>query len=166
MSDETGFVIRDAQQDDETAILGVAQATGLFQAEELEQFNGMLSAYFSGDPESEHRWIVADQDNIVGAAYYAPEMMSDGVWNLYFIGLNPDHQGKGLGSKILAHVESDVGRQRARLLLIETSGVDSFDRTRAFYRNNGYNEEARIRDYYGSGNDKVIFRKALNAAPL
>ena len=48
-----------------------------------------------------------------------------------------------------------------RLLLVETSGLGSFDLTRQFYRKNGYDEEARIRDYYGPGDDKVIFRKAL-----
>lgn len=27
---------------------------------------------------------------------------------------------------------------------------------------NGYDEEARIRDFYGAGDDKIIFRKSLN----
>jgi hypothetical protein len=35
--------------------------------------------------------------------------------------------------------------------------------TRRFYRARGYAEEARIRDFYTFGEDKVIFRKALGA---
>jgi hypothetical protein len=36
-------------------------------------------------------------------------------------------------------------------------------RTRRFYRARGYGEEARIPDFYTSGEDKVTFRKALGA---
>jgi hypothetical protein len=48
-----------------------------------------------------------------------------------------------------------------RVLLIETSGLGSFARTGVFYRKQGYDEEARIREFYGAGDDKIIFRKAL-----
>ena len=47
------------------------------------------------------------------------------------------------------------------MLLVETSGGDEFERTRRFYRTIGYEEEARIRDYYDAGDDKIVFRKAL-----
>ncbi len=48
-----------------------------------------------------------------------------------------------------------------RVLLVETSGLPEFDRTRDFYRLLGYTEEARIHDYYAAGEDKVVFWKAL-----
>lgn len=44
------------------------------------------------------------------------------------------------------------------------SGLDSFELTRSFYRKNGYDEEARIRDFYRAGDDKIVFRKALDAS--
>jgi len=49
-----------------------------------------------------------------------------------------------------------------RILIVETSGLESFGATRAFYRKNGYDEEARIRDFYNPGEDKIVFRKVLN----
>ena len=39
--------------------------------------------------------------------------------------------------------------------------METFLATRAFYRRNGYDEEARIRDFYGPGEDKIVFWKAL-----
>lgn len=48
-----------------------------------------------------------------------------------------------------------------RVLLVETSGLASFERTRAFYRKCGYDEEARIREFYQAGEDKIVFRKSL-----
>ena len=67
----------------------------------------------------------------------------------------------GLHRHGIAHVEDDLKARDQRLLLVETSGLESFDLTRRFYRKNGYDEEARIRDFYRAGEDKIIFRKAL-----
>jgi ribosomal protein S18 acetylase RimI-like enzyme len=62
---------------------------------------------------------------------------------------------------LLGHVEQALTARGGRLLLVETSGLPSFERTRAFYRKCGYEEEARIRDFYAAGVDKVVYRKAL-----
>ena len=56
-----------------------------------------------------------------------------------------------------------LARGLGRFLLVETSGLPEFEDTRRFYRTRGYGEEARIRDFYTSGEDKVIFRRALGA---
>ena len=34
--------------------------------------------------------------------------------------------------------------------------------SRQFYCKNGYDEEARIREFYQAGEDKVVFRKVLH----
>jgi len=48
-------------------------------------------------------------------------------------------------------------------LLVETAGTPDYARTRGFYAKCGYEEEARVRDYYAAGVDMVLFRKTLNA---
>ena len=141
----------------------LAESIGLFQPQELKEFGSMISEHLEGE-DTDHCWLVDDEQAILGAAYYAPEPFSERVWNLYFMGVNPSHQGQGRGSNLLKAVEQRLTEQGERLLLIETSGVGSFEATRAFYRKNGYDEEARIRDFYQPGDDKVIFRKVLNAS--
>ncbi|WP_404788101.1 hypothetical protein [Altericista sp. CCNU0014] len=49
-----------------------------------------------------------------------------------------------------------------RVLLVETSGTEDFEYVREFYRKSGYEEEARIREFYTAGVDKIIFRKMLS----
>ena len=44
---------------------------------------------------------------------------------------------------------------------METSSTPAYDGARGFYRRNGYDEEARVRDYWTAGDDLVLFRKAL-----
>ena len=154
-------MIRIATQGDIAALCSLAEATGLFEPHEVESFGESITEQLSEEYEGERFWIVDSEEDIWGAAYYAPEPFSKGVWNLYFIGVHPTQQGKGRGSALLNYVEQSLVEKEVRLLLIETSGVDSFKPTRAFYRKNGYTEEARIRDFYKSGDDKVIFWKSL-----
>lgn len=156
-------MIRLATSGDIDALLALAEATGLFQSHELEDLNGMMREHLSGDDDGDNVWIVDDDGELLGAAYYAPESFAEGVWNLYFIGVHPTHQGKGRGTALLSYVEDALTTKGERILLVETSGVGSFELTRTFYRKNGYDEEARIRDFYKVGDDKVIFRKALGA---
>ena len=41
------------------------------------------------------------------------------------------------------------------------SGLPTFGRARASYERCGYEQEARVRDYYEPGDDVILFRKAL-----
>lgn len=55
------------------------------------------------------------------------------------------------------------GGSRARVLLVETSSTEQYHRARAFYLARGFDEEARVRDFYGPGDDRVVFWKSLTA---
>lgn len=157
-------MIRSATPDDINAIMAIANAVVLFTSEELEELGGMLTEYFESNLEGEQFWITYDDDKPIGTAYYAPEPYAYGTWNLYFIAVHPDRQGEGCGGKLLQYVEETLTQRGERLLLVETSGMANFDRTREFYRKNGYEEEARIREFYKAGDDKIVFRKSLIAS--
>jgi ribosomal protein S18 acetylase RimI-like enzyme len=155
-SGNTGGV-RPVTPADTPALKAVIDACGLFPSDMLDD---MLSRYFEGD--SEHVWLADDDGGgPIGVAYYAPERMTSGTWNLYLIAMHPDRQGQGRGAALLRHVERALGASGQRVLLVETSGLPDFEATRAFYRKCGYDEEARIRDFYQAGEDKIVFRKAL-----
>jgi len=156
-------MIRSATPDDRKALIAIANAINLFSPQELEELDGMLAEYFDGNLGSDHFWITYDDGEPVGVAYYAAEPYAYGTWNLYFIAVHPNRQGEGLGGKLLGYVEQILAKRGERLLLVETSGLPNFERTRAFYRKHGYEEEARIREFYKAGDDKIIFRKVLAA---
>ncbi|MGD1912494.1 MAG: GNAT family N-acetyltransferase [Rivularia sp. (in: cyanobacteria)] len=155
------LTIRLAKPDDTEAIMNLANVIGLFEGEELEVLGDMLGGYFEGSLGEGHSWAVCEDAGVVGVAYFAPEQYAYGVYNLYFIAVHPKHQGKGYGTAVLKYVEKTLREKGDRLLLVETSGLPNFELTRKFYRKQGYEEEAKIRDYYKPGDDKIIFRKAL-----
>lgn len=160
-------MIRTVTAADMTGLSTLFVASGLFGPDELAEVSSMVTAYLDGNLGSDHFWVVDDGDGTLAGplavAYYAPERMTDGTWNLYLIAVHPDHQGQGRGAKLLHSIEQTLAARGERILLVETSGLPSFARTRAFYRKCGYEEEARIREFYSAGQDKIIFRKALSA---
>ncbi len=142
------------------ALRAVVDATALFPSELLD---GMAADYLAG--AGDDAWLTVDDGTGPAAvAYYGPEPMTEGTWNLRLIAVHPFRQGQGLGAALMTHVERALAARGARVLLVETSGAPGFARTRGFYRARGYDEEARIREFYQAGEDKVVFRKAL-AAP-
>jgi ribosomal protein S18 acetylase RimI-like enzyme len=87
--------------------------------------------------------------------------MTEGTWNLYLIAVHPGYQRQGLGTSMLHYIEQILTTRGERVMLAETSSLEAFEGTRKFYRNCGYDEEARIREFYQAGEDKVVFRKSL-----
>lgn len=120
----------------------------------------MVAPFFAAEPCQEF-WLAAAKPEPIAVAYCAQERMTEGTWNQLLLAVHPDHQGKGTGTEIMRQTEQALREQGERVLLVETSGTAEFDRTRGFYRKNGYEEEARIRDYYEAGDDKIVFRKSL-----
>ncbi|MEO1019796.1 MAG: GNAT family N-acetyltransferase [Pseudomonadota bacterium] len=149
--------IRSVTSRDMGALKAVIDANGLFPSDMVDE---MISGYFNNE-EGCGFWLTYDDGGPIAVAYCAPEQMTEGTWNLYLIAVHPDRQGEGCGASMLRHIEHMLAVRGERVLLVETSGLASFARTRAFYRKNGYQEEARIREFYQAGEDKIIFRKAL-----
>ena len=159
-------MIRPTTTDDAAAIVDLAVSSGLFPPDGTVELAAVLAACLAGENGPDHVWLTDDDGGPAAAAYVAPERMTDGTWNLYFLAVRPDRQRQGRGAALVRHVERTLAARGARLLLVETSGLASFERTRAFYRACGYDEEARLRDFYAAGEDKVVFRKALVTSTL
>jgi ribosomal protein S18 acetylase RimI-like enzyme len=154
---QTDTNIRPVMPGDIPALKATIDANGLFPSDMLDD---MISDYFDNENGSNF-WFTYEDGEPVAIAYCAPERMTEGTWNLYLIAVHPDYQGKGLGTSMLHYIEQMLAARGERVLLVETSGLASFERTRAFYRKCGYEEEARIREFYQVGEDKIIFRKFL-----
>ena len=153
--------IRPYRPADLPAAKALIDAVELFPSELLD---GMVpdGGNAADDPAgTDAFWLIHDADGVDAVAYCAPEPMTNGTWNLLLIAVHPDRHGRGIGTRLTRHVERRLTAHGARVLLVETSGTDDFERTRGFYAHLGYEREACIREYYDAGDDKVVFRKAL-----
>ncbi len=149
--------IRQATKDDISDLQILLTQTGLFPAELLPD---MMAPALAG--ETSAFWLTCLHDGrAMGLCYTEPEEFAEGTWNMRALAVRLDLQGQGFGSALVADAETRLRLQRQRVLIVETSGTDGFALTRSFYAQNGYDEEARIRDFWSPGDDKVIFRKPL-----
>ena len=153
-------MIKATTSEDTAAAIALAKAYQ-FDSDEIEVVRNALSNYFSGN--SDDLWFTAVEDEPVGIVYCVPEPMTKGTWNILMLLVSPDHQGQGHGRALMSHVEKTLAARNARLVIVETSSLDDFERARGFYAKCGYREEARIRNFYASGDDKIVFSKALTA---
>jgi ribosomal protein S18 acetylase RimI-like enzyme len=88
--------------------------------------------------------------------------MTEGTYNLYLIAVHQNNQGQGIGAELMEYIENHLRASGMRILLVETSGLPEFERTRKFYDQCHYHREAVVRDFYQEGEDKVVFWKKLS----
>jgi ribosomal protein S18 acetylase RimI-like enzyme len=130
-------------------------ATALELVEEALE-KGEASGYFFAVLEEE-----GGRPPVRGYACYGPTPLTQGVYDLYWIVVDPSSQGKGYGRCLLEHAEKDVVLRGGRMLLIETSSQESYGGTVRFYQRAGYELVARIKNFYRMGDDKLVFSKDL-----
>ena len=154
-------VFRPAALDDTPAHIALADATGIFAPGEAEGLlGGVLSALHAGTLGAGHTalvWADGPGEPPAGWVYFAPVEHTDGVWNLWWIGVEPSRQKRGCGGALLTTVEGHVRAAGGRLLLIETSSRPAFDPVRRFYARRGYAECGTVPDFYADGDGKVTY---------
>ncbi len=82
------------------------------------------------------------------------------VWLAWFA-VDPDHQGRGLGGKLLTAVEKIAVREGYRKLFVETYEHEDFERARRFYEQNGFSQIGRVRGYLDDGSAMIVYAKGI-----
>ena len=153
------LTIRPTLPTDTNHLKNILNTIELFPAEML---NEMIADYLNNQA-TEQIWSTAVADKVpVGFGYCAPEMLTEGTYNLYAIGVKANLQGNGIGGQMISYLEDQLKKKGHRVLIVETSSGDDFSLTRKFYENLGYQKEAVIRDFWSEGEDKVVYWKKLN----
>jgi ribosomal protein S18 acetylase RimI-like enzyme len=103
------------------------------------------------------------EDELVGYACYGPTPSTDRTWDLYWIAVDPAVQGTGSGTLLLNEVERRLEAENARMLVVETSSRSDYAATRRFYEKRGYDEAARLNNFYAPADDRIIYTKRFHA---
>lgn len=147
---------------DSDAVTSLAVSAALFAPEDSGVVRSMMEGYFATGRSEGHVCLLDDDAGEPRAvAYYEPAPVTDRTWFLTMLAVRPDQQGQGRGAGLLAHLEDLLRDRGQRLLLIQTSSTEPYAHARGFYAACGYDQEARVRDYYEPGDDMIVFRKAL-----
>ena len=161
---ETNIEITIPTAADGERLLGLARGIDLFQPGDIDVIQELWTEFAEkGEARSWYHFIVAkgqeNRERFLGFACYGQRPLTEGTYDLYWIGVEQHQQGRGIGTALLNEVEAQIRAREGRLLIAETEGKASFDPTRRFYLSAGYTLEARIRDFYRRGEDLVMFTK-------
>ena len=159
------LVIRPSEQKDRDAIVQLVADTKFFREDEVTVAAEVLDDALVDKAGKDYQSFTAELDGrVVGWLCHGPTACTVGTFDIYWIGVSPDQQGRGVGAGLMAHAEGLIVRQGGRLAVVETSGRAVYDPTRSFYSKLGYHEAARIADFYAAGDAKVICTKTLAPA--
>jgi len=150
-----------ATEVDGLQIQDITARAGVFSQEEVECVSELWQEYLTLGPETcGYNFIVErDGDQVLGYACYGPRDLTDGVFDLYWIAVDPNARRNRVGHGLLTASEEAVCKLGGRMLIAETSGTPHYEPTRKFYFNMGYKIEATIKDFYVMGDDLTIFIK-------
>ncbi len=152
-----------ATKADGLQIQDITSRAGVFSQEEVECVSELWEEYLTlGSEQCGYNFIVdRDGDQVLGYACYGPRDLTDGVFDLYWIAVDPNARRNKVGRGLLTTSEEAARKMGGRMLVIETSGTPHYESTRKFYLSMGYTIEASIKDFYLTGDDLMIFTKRI-----
>jgi GNAT superfamily N-acetyltransferase len=160
----------EVRESDRQAVRRLVAATCFFSPEEQDIAVELVDAALAEGQASGYAFIFADSgevpDALDGYACFGPIPSRPGSYDLYWIAVAPSMQRHGLGQQLIHEAERRALLQGANDMFIDTSGREQYRPTRAFYERAGYRPHAVVRDFYASGDDKVIYRKRLGTGSL
>lgn len=146
------MIVEPAQPEDRQGILAVTAKIDVFTDEEKDTVRELW------DDERDYKFIVARVGGeVVGFTCYDERALTQGTYDLYWIAVDPSARRLGVGKALMRATQAEVKKRGGRLIVVETSGMDAYASTRAFYESVGYEKEAVIRDFYKPGDDLVIY---------
>jgi L-amino acid N-acyltransferase YncA len=116
----------------------------------------------SGGHDEEHRALVIARDGTVAAlALFGAVAGASGVMKLHAAVLAPTVTIDDVGERIIAAVIEAAHAEHARLLVAELADDPAMGQMRALLTSNGFEEEARVPDYFQDGVALTLLRRDL-----
>ncbi len=147
---------------DTERIARLVRITGFFNDAEVEVAAELVQERLAKGDASGYHFILAEHyGRLAGYAAYGPIAGTAASYDLYWIAVHPDYQGKGLGRRLLTETERLVKRAGGTRVYVDTSQRVQYASTRAFYESCGYRLESVLSDFYAPGDGKVIYCKTF-----
>ena len=155
--------IRPLVEKDRAGLLLMLIKTRSFTSQEIDVAMELIDIVLKDSIQKDYKihCVVDGGDQCIGYICYGPTPMTQGTFDLYWIAVDPDFQKQGAGSTLLRFLEEVVGGEGGRLILADTSTIPHYEKTQKFYLKNGFQEVAKVPDYYHPGNDRITFCKKV-----
>ncbi|MGC9512067.1 MAG: GNAT family N-acetyltransferase [Fidelibacterota bacterium] len=139
----------------------ILASSGLFHDYEIKTACDIGKEVLAKGEETGYTFLFLEEEKNkpLGFAVFGPVPCTHQRFDLYWIGVHKDAQGKGYGKILLQTCEKFIKEEGGEIMYIETSSREDYLPTREFYLKNGYRVETILPDFYDEGDSKYIFSK-------
>ena len=161
--------IRPLAANDLTALGGLLRATGVFEEHEIRVAEELLDAALAGSPDYTVSVAAAQAGDagesptraVMGYVCCGRNPVTDALFDVYWIAVDPSMQGHGAGRALLSHAEACVRRAGGRGLVIDTSSRAEYQPAHQLYARCGFQRVAEVPDYYQPGDSLIMYMKVF-----
>lgn len=124
-----------------------------------------------GNPAQPHvqkDWIATspsalrdDGSILAGYTCYGRIPLTDERYDLYWIVTDVKSSRKGVAAELMRQTETAVQRLGGKAIYAETSSRAIYAPAQRFYEKTGFTLAARVKDFYKTGDDKLLYSKFL-----
>lgn len=155
-------MIRKLLHSDREKIIDILIRTKHFSEEEIRIATELLDVYLENKSQEDYIiYVYENNGRTAGYICYGKRPLTNWTYDLYWIAVDPEVHGKGIGSELIRYMEKDLISSGAKIILIETSGRKEYENERKFYEKNRYEVQTIIKDFYREADDLYVYRKYL-----
>lgn len=148
--------------EDLEAIRRLAESTGFFYSDEVDVAEELVRERLAKGDNSGYYFVLAEYaGRLAGYSCYGPIACTASSFDVYWIVVDPDLQGRGIGRRLLMETERLVRAAKGERVYVETSQRPLYTSTREFYEKNSYKAQSLLENFYGPGDGKVTYCKIL-----
>lgn len=148
---------------DVEAVRELVNRTAYFNDEEVAIAAELVEERLAKGVESGYEFVFADDEaaTLLGYACFGRIPCTTNRFDLYWIAVEPEKQGRGLGRELLRAAEQRIVALGGARVYVDTSTKPQYAATRSFYERCGYELDAALEGFYGPGDGKAIYRRIL-----
>lgn len=144
------------------ACLEIAREVDVFKPQEIEALRDILEEYLEYPDEDYIIFLEKDGESILGLIIFTRTSITEFAWDIYWLIVAKDMQGKGIGKKLIKRMEEFILQKEPQAILrVETSTKHEFAHARNLYVRSGFNEVGRIPHFYAHNDDLIIYYKQI-----
>lgn len=155
------MLIRALTEKDRNQIEKFVRATQNFSEEEKNVAMELVDLALNPN-QSDYFIRVAELDGkTIGYYCVGKRALTKGVYDLYWIVIDPDEVNKGYGTKLLNDAENYIQNNGGYFIWVETSSREDYKLTREFYLKNNYQQILVVDNFYKENDGLIVFAKTF-----
>ncbi|MFH2096804.1 MAG: GNAT family N-acetyltransferase [Bacteroidota bacterium] len=151
---------QEVRESDPVVVRDIVESTGFFYDHETEVAVELVDERLQKGEESGYHFLFAEKDGKTAAyACFGLIPCSRNSYDLYWIVVHDSFRGQGLGKMLMDKTMEVIAGMGGGNVYIETSSREKYLPTQKFYDSCNCILEARLKDFYDKGDDKLIYVK-------